>query len=54
MNEMRDNKRYYSGGITFGTVVAMIISWLKWHSIPWMIFHGFLSWVYVIYYFIKY
>lgn len=50
-------KKYYNisyGGVSFGTIVAMFISWLKWHSIPWMIVHGFLSWIYVIYYFIKY
>jgi hypothetical protein len=42
------------GGITFGTCLAMIISYTAWKSIGWAIVHGLLSWVYVIYYLIKY
>lgn len=49
-----NTKYIYDGGISFGTVVAIILSWMKWHSIPWLILHGFLSWIYVIYYFFKY
>ena len=41
-------------GITFGSCLAMIISFVHWHSIPWAILHGALSWVYVIYHFVKY
>jgi hypothetical protein len=41
-------------GISFGACLAMIISYTAWHSIPWAIFHGLLSWLYVLYYFIKY
>lgn len=41
-------------GITFGSALAMVISYTNWHSIGWAIFHGLLSWVYVIYYMIKY
>lgn len=41
-------------GITFGTCLAMIISYTSWKSIGWAIIHGLMSWVYVIYYFIKY
>ena len=41
-------------GITFGTALAMIISYVNWHSIGWAIFHGILSWGYVIYYCIRY
>ena len=37
-----------------GTIIAVILSWLKWHSIGWAIIHGLLSWLYVIYYVIKY
>ncbi len=37
-------------GISMGTALAMILSYTKWHSILWAIFHGFLSWIYVIYY----
>ena len=43
-----------SKGFTFGMALAMIISYVKWNSIGWAIFHGFLSWAYVIYYIIKY
>lgn len=41
-------------GISFGTCLAMVISYSAWHSIPWAIFHGLLSWVYVIYYVLTY
>lgn len=41
-------------GITFGSCLAMIISYTQWHSILWAIFHGILSWVYVIYYVLFY
>lgn len=37
-------------GISFGTALALVISYANWHSIPWAIFHGILGWVYVIYY----
>jgi len=37
-------------GITFGTALAMVISWSVNKSVLWAIFHGFLSWIYVIYY----
>ncbi|MFQ9511895.1 MAG: hypothetical protein ACLRZ7_13530 [Lachnospiraceae bacterium] len=41
-------------GISFGSVLAMIISYNAWHSIGWAIVHGILSWAYVIYYMIRY
>jgi hypothetical protein len=41
-------------GISFGSALAMVISYVNWHSIGWAIIHGLLSWVYVIYYFIVY
>lgn len=41
-------------GISFGTCLAMIVSYTAWQSIPWAILHGLFSWVYVIYYFAKY
>jgi hypothetical protein len=37
-------------GITFGTALAIAISWSSNHSILWAIVHGFFSWLYVIYY----
>ena len=41
-------------GISFGSALAMIISYANWHSIGWAIFHGILGWIYVIYYALKY
>ena len=41
-------------GITFGSALAMVISYTAWRSVGWAIFHGLLSWVYVIYYLIRY
>ena len=43
-----------NSGITFGSALAMVISYTAWHSVGWAIFHGLLSWVYVLYYMIKY
>ncbi|WP_294579137.1 hypothetical protein [uncultured Thomasclavelia sp.] len=41
-------------GITFGSALAMVISYTTWQSIGWAIFHGLLSWIYVIYFIIRY
>lgn len=41
-------------GITFGSALAMVISFTTWKSVGWAIFHGLLSWVYVIYFILKY
>lgn len=41
-------------GITFGSALAMVISYTTWKSVGWAIFHGLLSWVYVIYFLIRY
>ena len=41
-------------GVSFGSVLAIVISYANWHSIGWAILHGILSWVYVIYYAIRY
>ncbi len=40
-------------GIGFGTALAITISWSAHKSILWAIVHGFLSWIYVIYYALK-
>ncbi|MCL1916703.1 MAG: hypothetical protein FWG14_00050 [Peptococcaceae bacterium] len=42
------------GTFGIGSVIAMIISFTSWHSIPWMLFHGFLGWIYIIYYILTY
>lgn len=41
-------------GVSFGSALAIAISWTANHSILWAIVHGILSWVYVIYYAIRY
>jgi hypothetical protein len=37
-------------GISFGSALAIAISWSEHHSILWAVVQGFLSWLYVIYY----
>ena len=37
-------------GLSFGSALAIVISWSLHHSIIWAIIHGFFSWLYVIYY----
>jgi hypothetical protein len=37
-------------GVSFGSVLAIAISWSLNKSIVWAIIHGLLSWVYVAYY----
>lgn len=37
-------------GISFGTALAIAISWTTHKSVLWAIVHGLLSWLYVIYY----
>jgi hypothetical protein len=39
-----------SAGITFGSALAIAISWSANKSIIWAIIHGLFSWLYVIYY----
>ena len=36
--------------ISFGSVLAMIISWSLNTSVIWAVIHGLLGWIYVIYY----
>jgi hypothetical protein len=37
-------------GISFGSALAIAISWSQHHAIIWAIIQGFFSWFYVIYY----
>lgn len=46
--------RTSAAGLGLGNVIAVILSYLKWHSILWAILHGILGWIYIIYYVIKY
>jgi hypothetical protein len=41
-------------GVGFGTALAITISWTANKSILWVIVHGILGWLYVIYYLIRY
>ena len=37
-----------------GGILAMIVSYVNWHSIGWAILHGCLNWGYILYYIIRY
>lgn len=41
-------------GVSFGSCLAMVISYVNWNSVLWAIFHGLLGWIYVIYYLLRY
>ena len=47
-------KKSVTTGVSFGSALAMVISYVNWHSIGWAILHGLFSWAYVIYYWIRY
>ena len=42
-----------TSGISFGSALAIAISWSTNKSIGWAILHGIFSWIYVIYFAIK-
>jgi len=41
-------------GVSFGSALAMVISWTANKSLLWVIVHGLLSWIYVVYYAVRY
>lgn len=41
-------------GLSFGSALAMVISYTTWKSVGWAIVHGLMSWVYVIYFILRY
>ncbi len=41
-------------GLSFGSALAMVISYVTYKSIGWAILHGLLGWIYVIYFAIKF
>jgi len=47
MSAQREVARH---GISFGSALAIAISWSQHHSIIWAIVQGIFSWFYVIYY----
>ena len=48
MSAARDNAA--KAGIGLGSAIAVAISWSLHQSIVWAAIHGFLGWIYVIYY----
>ena len=47
-------KRSVETGISVGSALAMVISFVTWKSVGWAIVHGLFGWGYVVYYLIKY
>lgn len=47
-------KQTVKTGITFGSCLAMIVSYTAWHSVFWAIVHGLFSWAYVLYFLLRY
>jgi hypothetical protein len=45
-------KEYVKRGASFGSALAMVISYATHKSVLWAIIHGLLSWLYVIYFLI--
>jgi hypothetical protein len=43
-----------SDGISFGSALAIVISWSVNHSLLWAMLHGVFSWFYVLYYALGY
>ena len=37
-----------------GGMLAMVVSYVNWHSIGWALLHGCLNWGYILYYIIRY
>ena len=50
----KTTKKGIDMGAAVGVALAVVLSYTKWQSIGWAIFHGFLNWAYVIYYVIRY
>ncbi len=44
--------QFLKTGISFGSVLAIVISFNIYKSVWWAILHGILSWIYVFYYLI--
>ena len=42
--------RFAKAGVSFGSALAIAISWDAHHSLLWAIIDGFFSWFYVIYF----
>lgn len=42
---MSEKTVVYNSGIGLGSIIAVIISYINWHSMGWMIVHGLLGWL---------
>jgi len=52
---MSDNKSSATSGFgCLGMIIAGTLSWIKWHSIAWLLLHAICSWAYVAYFVIAY
>lgn len=49
---MNSNYEAVRDGISLGCALAIVISYVKWHSIIWAIVHGCFGWFYIIYFII--
>ena len=47
---MPDRRVIVQTGLSFGSALAIVISYTAHKSILWAIIHGFFSWLYVIYF----
>lgn len=43
-NKKETTKTIAKEGISLGSVLALVISYVKWKSIAWAIFHSFWGW----------
>ena len=51
---MNTGQQVVKACVSFGSALAMVISWTANKSLLWAIVHGLLSWLYVIYYALRY
>jgi hypothetical protein len=51
---MNTGRQVVKAGVSFGSALAMVISWTANKSLLWAIVHGLMSWLYVVYYALRY
>ena len=51
---MNKGVQVVKAGVSFGSALAMVISWTANKSLLWAIVHGLLSWLYVSYYAVRF
>ena len=51
---VNDPQKNVQNGIGLGSILAVVISYVKWQSIGWALLHGAMGWIYVIYYYFNY